>query len=205
MIKLYHMIRWCLILFPYLLPLTLIIPSSTTWPLLHLHVFLPTSSKTHWDFTLQTSTSVSLSLMPPLPLSHARHHHHQMDFDLYDLLGIDNSCDQSQVKVAYRSLQKRCHPDIAGPAGHDMAIILNDAYAILSDPNARLAYDKVIFNLIFLLSFFCFNSLKFYACLLVNIPIETTHYSSHVMMWLPNANSSFVFLWLLICSTQFKF
>ncbi|KAG5010614.1 hypothetical protein JHK82_019257 [Glycine max] len=65
-----------------------------------------------------------------------------MDFDLYDLLGIDSSCDQSQVKVAYRSLQKRCHPDIAGPAGHDMAIILNEAYSILSDPNARLAYDK---------------------------------------------------------------
>ncbi|TKY69084.1 Chaperone protein DnaJ [Spatholobus suberectus] len=65
-----------------------------------------------------------------------------LGFDLYDLLGIDRSCDQSQVKVAYRSLQKRCHPDIAGPAGHDMAIILNEAYAILSDPNARLAYDK---------------------------------------------------------------
>nr|KYP40707.1 Chaperone protein dnaJ [Cajanus cajan] len=65
-----------------------------------------------------------------------------LDFDLYELLGIDSSCDQSQVKVAYRSLQKRCHPDIAGPAGHDMAIILNQAYSILSDPNARLAYDK---------------------------------------------------------------
>lgn len=65
-----------------------------------------------------------------------------MDFDLYDLLGIDSSCDQSQIKTAYRSLQKRCHPDIAGPSGHDMAIILNDAYAILSDPFARFAYDK---------------------------------------------------------------
>jgi len=66
-----------------------------------------------------------------------------IDFDLYELLGIDSSCDQSEVKGAYRSLQKRCHPDIAGPAGHDMAIILNEAYAILSDPNARFAYDKV--------------------------------------------------------------
>ncbi|XP_058728325.1 chaperone protein dnaJ C76, chloroplastic-like [Vicia villosa] len=65
-----------------------------------------------------------------------------LDFDLYDLLGIDSSCDQSQIKTAYRSLQKRCHPDVAGPSGHDMAIILNDAYAILSDPFARLAYDK---------------------------------------------------------------
>lgn len=68
-----------------------------------------------------------------------------LEFDLYDLLGIDSSCDQSQIKTAYRSLQKRCHPDIAGPSGHDMAIILNDAYAILSDPSARLAYDKVHF------------------------------------------------------------
>ncbi|GAB4839610.1 hypothetical protein Ancab_029133 [Ancistrocladus abbreviatus] len=64
------------------------------------------------------------------------------DFDLYDLLGIDSSCKQSQIKMAYRSLQKRCHPDIAGPPGHDMAIILNEAYAVLSDPNSRLAYDK---------------------------------------------------------------
>lgn len=65
------------------------------------------------------------------------------DFDLYDLLGIDSFCDQSQIKMAYRTLQKRCHPDIAGPAGHDMAIILNEAYSVLSDPNSRLAYDKV--------------------------------------------------------------
>ncbi|XP_024031932.1 chaperone protein dnaJ C76, chloroplastic [Morus notabilis] len=64
------------------------------------------------------------------------------DFDLYDLLGIDSSSDQSQIKNAYRSLQKRCHPDIAGPAGHDMAIILNEAYALLSNPSHRSAYDK---------------------------------------------------------------
>ncbi|KAB1206337.1 Chaperone protein DnaJ [Morella rubra] len=65
-----------------------------------------------------------------------------MDFDLYDLLGIDSSSHQSQIKMAYRTLQKRCHPDIAGPAGHDMAIILNEAYAVLSDPSSRSAYDK---------------------------------------------------------------
>ncbi|KAF7809612.1 chaperone protein dnaJ C76, chloroplastic [Senna tora] len=64
------------------------------------------------------------------------------DFDLYDLLGIDSSSNQSQIKEAYRSLQKRCHPDIAGPSGHEMAIILNQAYHLLSDPNSRLAYDK---------------------------------------------------------------
>ncbi|KAL6295412.1 hypothetical protein ACE6H2_003554 [Prunus campanulata] len=64
------------------------------------------------------------------------------EFDLYELMGIDSSCDRSGIKRAYRMLQKRCHPDIAGPAGHDMAIILNEAYALLSDPNSRSAYDK---------------------------------------------------------------
>ncbi|KAL8523939.1 hypothetical protein ACS0TY_013772 [Phlomoides rotata] len=71
------------------------------------------------------------------------HHYSPItDFNLYELLGIDASSDTSQIKVAYRALQKRCHPDIAGPPGHDMAIFLNDAYALLSDPTSRMAYDK---------------------------------------------------------------
>ncbi|PWA66352.1 DNAJ heat shock N-terminal domain-containing protein [Artemisia annua] len=64
------------------------------------------------------------------------------DFDLYDLLGVDSSSDNMAIKQAYRSLQKKCHPDIAGLAGHDMAIILNEAYAVLSDPLSRFDYDK---------------------------------------------------------------
>ncbi|XP_057526811.1 chaperone protein dnaJ C76, chloroplastic [Amaranthus tricolor] len=64
------------------------------------------------------------------------------DYDLYDLLGIDSSSNQREIKKAYRSLQKRCHPDIAGIAGHDMAIVLNEAYAVLSDPISRYVYDK---------------------------------------------------------------
>ncbi|KAL0438618.1 UNVERIFIED_CONTAM: Chaperone protein dnaJ C76, chloroplastic [Sesamum latifolium] len=64
------------------------------------------------------------------------------EFNLYELLGVDASSDRAQIKEAYRGLQKRCHPDIAGPAGHEMAIVLNQAYALLSDPNSRLAYDK---------------------------------------------------------------
>ncbi|KZV56996.1 hypothetical protein F511_08154 [Dorcoceras hygrometricum] len=64
------------------------------------------------------------------------------DFNLYELLGVEDFSDRSQIKEAYRALQKRCHPDIAGPAGHDMAIVLNEAYALLSDPLARMAYDK---------------------------------------------------------------
>lgn len=64
-------------------------------------------------------------------------------FNLYELLGIEMSSNKAQIKEAYRALQKRCHPDIAGQAGHDMAIVLNDAYALLTDPVARMAYDRV--------------------------------------------------------------
>ncbi|XP_011083757.1 uncharacterized protein LOC105166195 [Sesamum indicum] len=64
------------------------------------------------------------------------------EFNLYELLGVEASSDTAQIKEAYRGLQKRCHPDIAGPSGHEMAIVLNEAYALLSDPNSRLAYDK---------------------------------------------------------------
>jgi hypothetical protein len=65
------------------------------------------------------------------------------DYDLYELLGVERSSPQSAIKAAYRSLQKRCHPDVAGAAGgHDMAVVLNEVYALLSDPAARLAYDQ---------------------------------------------------------------
>lgn len=65
------------------------------------------------------------------------------ELDLYELLGVKSSSDQAEIKKAYRALQKRCHPDIAGPDGHDMAILLNDVYSVLSDPVARHGYDKV--------------------------------------------------------------
>ncbi|KAL3845199.1 hypothetical protein ACJIZ3_002602 [Penstemon smallii] len=64
------------------------------------------------------------------------------DFNLYEIFGIDSSSDRATIKEAYRGLQKRCHPDIAGPEGHEMAIVLNEAYALLSDPVSRMAYDK---------------------------------------------------------------
>ncbi|KAK6241534.1 DnaJ domain - like 10 [Theobroma cacao] len=113
---------------PLYTPATSIITkSSTPKP----YTFSTSTSKKlpiyHHSFTCKASASPSSSIM---------------DFDLYDLLGIDSSSNHSQIKTAYRALQKRCHPDIAGPAGHDMAIILNEAYSVLSDPGSRLAYDK---------------------------------------------------------------
>ncbi|CAK9148771.1 unnamed protein product [Ilex paraguariensis] len=113
------------------LPLYAPTPSiKTTNPSPRLSSFHTTSARKSHDNSLVCKASNSSSSYPIT------------DFDLYDLLGVDSSSDQSQIKVAYRGLQKRCHPDIAGPPGHDMAIILNEAYALLSDPTLRLAYDK---------------------------------------------------------------
>ncbi|KAL2634357.1 hypothetical protein R1flu_005836 [Riccia fluitans] len=64
-------------------------------------------------------------------------------YDLYELLGVQKDATVQEIKSAYRWLQKRCHPDIAGAAGHDMSILLNDAYSILADPNRRASYDAV--------------------------------------------------------------
>ena len=70
------------------------------------------------------------------------------DYDLYSLLGVEPSSPQSEIKAAYRALQKRCHPDVnAGSSGdtgsaHDMAVVLNEVYALLSDQAQRQAYDR---------------------------------------------------------------
>lgn len=64
-------------------------------------------------------------------------------YDLYELLGVEKDAQAEDIKRAYRWLQKRCHPDVAGIKGHDMAILLNEAYAVLSDPHRRASYDAV--------------------------------------------------------------
>ncbi|KAJ7530131.1 hypothetical protein O6H91_15G080300 [Diphasiastrum complanatum] len=65
-------------------------------------------------------------------------------YNLYELLGIDAKASPQDIKQAYRWLQKRCHPDVAGEVGHDMAILLNEAYATLSDSQKRAAYDEMV-------------------------------------------------------------
>jgi ferredoxin len=44
------------------------------------------------------------------------------------------------LKAAYRYLAKTCHPDVHAD-GHDLCILLNEAYDCLFDPQARAAYD----------------------------------------------------------------
>eukprot|EP00971_Amphidinium_carterae_P299277 5946023-Amphidinium_carterae.1 len=61
--------------------------------------------------------------------------------NLYELLKVKPTASQDDIKKAYYNLQKVCHPDVAGDAGSDMCILLNDAYDVLSDSKKRRAYD----------------------------------------------------------------
>jgi hypothetical protein len=39
---------------------------------------------------------------------------------------VDDDATQSEIKSAYRSLAKVCHPDFLGEKGHDICILLNE-------------------------------------------------------------------------------
>lgn len=61
--------------------------------------------------------------------------------DYYAVLQIDDDATSADIKAAYRSLAKVCHPDFLGDAGHNICILLNEAYEVLTNPVARRAYD----------------------------------------------------------------
>lgn len=65
------------------------------------------------------------------------------EINYYATLGLDRGCTLSQIRAAYRRLAKQHHPDLnpAAPAAATMTQKLNAAYAILSDPQRRRAYD----------------------------------------------------------------
>jgi curved DNA-binding protein CbpA len=62
---------------------------------------------------------------------------------LYDVLMISPYADRRLMSVAYRHLAKRYHPDVdPSPAAEARMSELNAAYAVLSDPEQRAAYDE---------------------------------------------------------------
>ncbi len=68
--------------------------------------------------------------------------------DHYALLGVPFTASHAEITLAYRRAMKRAHPDRQGPerraAAEELARQLNAAYAILSDPVQRQAYDRTI-------------------------------------------------------------
>ena len=68
-----------------------------------------------------------------------------MDFkDYYQTLGVERGADAAAVKKAYRRLARKYHPDVSKePDAAARMSELNEAYAVLSDPEKRAAYDML--------------------------------------------------------------
>lgn len=62
----------------------------------------------------------------------------------YELLGVSVDSSTQKIKEAYRKLQKKYHPDIAGHKGHEYALMLNEAYNVLMTDDLRTKYDASI-------------------------------------------------------------
>jgi molecular chaperone DnaJ len=62
--------------------------------------------------------------------------------DYYELLGVPSGADREELRKAWRQLALQWHPDRAGDAATATFQKLSAAYAVLSDPVARAAYDR---------------------------------------------------------------
>ncbi len=63
---------------------------------------------------------------------------------LYDILGIERTATNDEIRTAYRALAKRLHPDVNmnNPAAEEQMRHVNAAYAILGEPELRARYDQ---------------------------------------------------------------
>jgi len=63
--------------------------------------------------------------------------------DYYEVLGIERAATQEQIKQAYRQRAMHWHPDRnTAPDAADHFKEIAEAYAVLSDPTKRQAYDR---------------------------------------------------------------
>ena len=59
----------------------------------------------------------------------------------YDLIGVPTDATQADITSAYRKLARKLHPDVNPNADPAELAAISDAYAVLSRPSSRAAYD----------------------------------------------------------------
>lgn len=63
--------------------------------------------------------------------------------DYYETLGVPRDAAQETIKGAYRKLARKYHPDVSRePYAEVRFKEVGEAYKVLKDPDARLAYDQ---------------------------------------------------------------
>ena len=61
--------------------------------------------------------------------------------DYYRILQVHPAAEPEVIQAAYRRLARKYHPDAGEPDVRAMQL-LNEAYAVLSDPRQRAEYDR---------------------------------------------------------------
>lgn len=64
--------------------------------------------------------------------------------DYYQILGVERDAPAEVLKKAFRKLARKYHPDVSKEPDADARMReVNEAYAVLSDPEKRAAYDQL--------------------------------------------------------------